>query len=101
MFLSVILMADEPPCGLAQKEIYRCGCNSTQTTTLATTSLLAYDLYCGYALTHPRSYCGYDFANPRSFWQILPITDPYVVHHGALGGYATVYLSDTSETNKA
>jgi len=24
---------------------------------------------------------------------ILPITDPYVVHHGALGGYATVYLS--------
>jgi phosphonoacetate hydrolase len=23
---------------------------------------------------------------------ILPITDPYVVHHGALGGYATVYL---------
>jgi phosphonoacetate hydrolase len=25
---------------------------------------------------------------------ILPITDPYVVHHGALGGYATVYLPD-------
>lgn len=23
---------------------------------------------------------------------ILPITDPYVVHHGALGGFATVYL---------
>ena len=23
---------------------------------------------------------------------ILPITDPYVVHHGALGAYATVYL---------
>ncbi len=23
---------------------------------------------------------------------ILPITDPYVVHHGALGGYATAYL---------
>lgn len=23
---------------------------------------------------------------------ILPITDPYVVHHGALGGYGTVYL---------
>ncbi|MFL6694471.1 MAG: phosphonoacetate hydrolase [Ramlibacter sp.] len=23
---------------------------------------------------------------------ILPITDPYVVHHGALGSYATVYL---------
>lgn len=25
---------------------------------------------------------------------ILPITDPYVVHHGALGSFATVYLSD-------
>lgn len=25
---------------------------------------------------------------------ILPITDPYVVHHGALGGYATAYLPD-------
>jgi phosphonoacetate hydrolase len=25
---------------------------------------------------------------------ILPITDPYVVHHGALGSYATVYFSN-------
>jgi phosphonoacetate hydrolase len=25
---------------------------------------------------------------------ILPITDPYVVHHGALGSYATVYTVD-------
>ena len=25
---------------------------------------------------------------------ILPITDPYVVHHGALGSYATVYCID-------
>jgi phosphonoacetate hydrolase len=25
---------------------------------------------------------------------ILPITDPYVVHHGALGSFATVYLGD-------
>jgi phosphonoacetate hydrolase len=25
---------------------------------------------------------------------ILPITDPYVVHHGALGSYATVYIAD-------
>jgi phosphonoacetate hydrolase len=25
---------------------------------------------------------------------ILPITDPYVVHHGALGSYATIYLAD-------
>ncbi|MBV8783764.1 MAG: phosphonoacetate hydrolase, partial [Gammaproteobacteria bacterium] len=28
---------------------------------------------------------------------ILPITDPYVVHHGALGSYATVYLPDPSQ----
>ena len=28
---------------------------------------------------------------------ILPITDPYVVHHGALGGFATVYLPDGIE----
>ena len=27
---------------------------------------------------------------------ILPITDPYVVHHGALGGYAMVYVNDKS-----
>jgi len=25
---------------------------------------------------------------------ILPITDPYVVHHGALGSFATIYLED-------
>ncbi|KAA3632667.1 MAG: phosphonoacetate hydrolase [Proteobacteria bacterium] len=25
---------------------------------------------------------------------ILPITDPYVVHHGALGGFATIYLPE-------
>ena len=25
---------------------------------------------------------------------ILPITDPYVVHHGALGSYATIYLNE-------
>ena len=25
---------------------------------------------------------------------ILPITDPYVVHHGALGSFATVYVND-------
>ncbi|RKF47123.1 phosphonoacetate hydrolase [Paraburkholderia fungorum] len=28
---------------------------------------------------------------------LLPITDPYVVHHGALGSYATVYLPDHDE----
>ena len=27
---------------------------------------------------------------------ILPITDPYVVHHGALGSFATVYAPDAS-----
>ncbi|HEV2228252.1 MAG TPA: phosphonoacetate hydrolase [Steroidobacteraceae bacterium] len=29
---------------------------------------------------------------------ILPITDPYVVHHGALGSYATVYVSERAGT---
>ncbi|MGH8688661.1 MAG: phosphonoacetate hydrolase [Burkholderiales bacterium] len=29
---------------------------------------------------------------------ILPITDPYVVHHGALGSFATVYLPAAVET---
>jgi len=29
---------------------------------------------------------------------ILPITDPYVVHHGALGSFATVYLPDGADT---
>ena len=29
---------------------------------------------------------------------ILPITDPYVVHHGALGSFATVYLPATADT---
>ena len=28
---------------------------------------------------------------------ILPITDPYVVHHGALGGFATVYLPQSRD----
>ncbi|MFC3106504.1 phosphonoacetate hydrolase [Undibacterium arcticum] len=28
---------------------------------------------------------------------ILPITDPYVVHHGALGSYATVYLNEGAD----
>ncbi len=29
---------------------------------------------------------------------ILPITDPYVVHHGALGSFATVYLPSDTDT---
>jgi phosphonoacetate hydrolase len=28
---------------------------------------------------------------------ILPITDPYVVHHGALGSFATIYLGQGAE----
>jgi phosphonoacetate hydrolase len=28
---------------------------------------------------------------------ILPITDPYVVHHGALGSYAVVYCADPAQ----
>jgi phosphonoacetate hydrolase len=29
---------------------------------------------------------------------ILPITDPYVVHHGALGSFATIYLNSGEDT---
>ena len=32
---------------------------------------------------------------------ILPITDPYVVHHGALGSFATVYLPEGSDVKGA
>ncbi|MEM9354673.1 MAG: phosphonoacetate hydrolase [Pseudomonadota bacterium] len=28
---------------------------------------------------------------------ILPITDPYVVHHGALGSFATIYMPDDTD----
>lgn len=33
-----------------------------------------------------------DLLGPGLARVILPITDPYVVHHGALGGFATAYL---------
>lgn len=33
-----------------------------------------------------------DWLGPGTARVILPITDPYVVHHGALGSFATVYL---------
>ncbi len=33
-----------------------------------------------------------DLVGPGKSRVILPITDPYVVHHGALGSFATVYL---------
>jgi phosphonoacetate hydrolase len=32
---------------------------------------------------------------------LLPITDPYVVHHGALGSYATVYLQNGAKLRAA
>jgi phosphonoacetate hydrolase len=32
---------------------------------------------------------------------ILPITDPYVVHHGALGSFATVYLPEGTDPGAA
>jgi phosphonoacetate hydrolase len=33
----------------------------------------------------------------EGFRVICPITDPYVKHHGALGSYVVVHLSDTSK----
>ncbi|HWP16804.1 MAG TPA: phosphonoacetate hydrolase, partial [Xanthobacteraceae bacterium] len=30
---------------------------------------------------------------------ILPITDPYVVHHGALGSWATIYLPKDADSD--
>ena len=30
---------------------------------------------------------------------LLPITDPYVVHHGALGSFATIYLPEGADVN--
>jgi len=35
-----------------------------------------------------------DFLGAGEARVILPITDPYVVHHGALGSFATIYLRD-------
>lgn len=37
--------------------------------------------------------------SPGATRVILPITDPYVVHHGALGSYATVYLPDDADVD--
>lgn len=39
-------------------------------------------------------------AGLSDFRVILPITDPYVVHHGALGGYATVYLAPEADRSR-
>lgn len=38
-----------------------------------------------------------DWLGPDAARVILPITDPYVVHHGALGGFATAYLPEGSD----
>ena len=38
---------------------------------------------------------------PGSARVILPITDPYVVHHGALGSFATVYCSSRADAARA
>lgn len=38
---------------------------------------------------------GIDWRLPQRSWKaqvILPITDPYVAHHGALGAFATIHL---------
>ena len=40
-------------------------------------------------------------AGLTDFRVILPITDPYVVHHGALGGFATIYLDNDSDHARA
>lgn len=43
-----------------------------------------------------------DWLGPARARVILPITDPYVVHHGALGSFATVYLpADVDATDLA
>lgn len=36
----------------------------------------------------------------NGFRVICPITDPYVKHHGALGSYVVVHLSDPSQTDE-
>ena len=40
-------------------------------------------------------------AGLTDFRVILPITDPYVVHHGALGGFATIYLDNDRDHARA
>ncbi|HEY3597748.1 MAG TPA: phosphonoacetate hydrolase [Paraburkholderia sp.] len=38
-----------------------------------------------------------EWLGARAARVILPITDPYVVHHGALGSFATIYLPRTAD----
>jgi phosphonoacetate hydrolase len=42
-----------------------------------------------------------DWLGAGSARVILPITDPYVVHHGALGSFATVYLPESATAEQA
>jgi phosphonoacetate hydrolase len=37
----------------------------------------------------------------KNFQVVLPITDPYVVHHGALGSFAWLYFADPSDVEAA
>jgi phosphonoacetate hydrolase len=39
-----------------------------------------------------------EWLGPGQARVILPITDPYVVHHGALGSYATVHLAASADS---
>ncbi len=41
-----------------------------------------------------------DWLSPGAARVILPITDPYVVHHGALGSFATAYLPDDADIDE-
>jgi phosphonoacetate hydrolase len=40
-------------------------------------------------------------AGPGRFEVVLPITDPYVVHHGALGSFAWLYFRDAADVEPA
>jgi phosphonoacetate hydrolase len=40
-----------------------------------------------------------EWLGPGAARVILPITDPYVVHHGALGSWATIYLPDDADND--
>ena len=42
-----------------------------------------------------------DWLGPSVARVILPVTDPYVVHHGALGSFATVYLPEGADVDAA
>jgi phosphonoacetate hydrolase len=41
-----------------------------------------------------------DWLGARKARVILPITDPYVVHHGALGSFATIYLPPDADARQ-